>query len=71
MRLGRGTLATGAPGDVTIFATDIAWKYDVNQSFSRSRNSPFDGRTSGRNGSGRGVGVAKGQGVIEHIEIAS
>jgi len=45
MRLGRGTLATGAPGDVTIFATDVAWKYDVNQSFSRSRNSPFDGRT--------------------------
>ena len=45
MRLGRSTLATGAPGDVTIFATDVAWKYDVNQSFSRSRNSPFDGRT--------------------------
>jgi dihydroorotase len=45
MRLGRGTLATGAPGDVTIFATDIDWKYDVNQSHSRSRNSPFDGRT--------------------------
>ena len=45
MRLGRGTLATGAPGDVTIFGTDISWKYDVNQSFSRSRNSPFDGRT--------------------------
>jgi dihydroorotase len=45
MRLGRGTLATGAPGDVTVFATDRAWTYDVNQSHSRSRNSPFDGRT--------------------------
>jgi len=45
MRLGRGTLATGAPGDVTIFGTDMSWKYDVNQSPSRSRNSPFDGRT--------------------------
>jgi dihydroorotase len=44
MRLGRGTLATGAPGDVTVFSTDIAWTYDVNQSLSRSRNSPFDGR---------------------------
>jgi dihydroorotase len=45
MRLGRGTLATGAPGDVTIFGTDLSWTYDVNQSHSRSRNSPFDGRT--------------------------
>jgi dihydroorotase len=45
MRLGRGTLATGAPGDVTIFSTDTSWTYDVNQSPSRSRNSPFDGRT--------------------------
>jgi dihydroorotase len=44
MRLGRGTLATGAPGDVTIFSTDVFWPYDVNQSYSRSRNSPFDGR---------------------------
>jgi len=45
LRLGRGTLAPSAPGDVTIFSTDLAWTYDVNQSFSRSRNSPFDGRT--------------------------
>jgi dihydroorotase len=45
MRLGRGTLAPGAPGDATIFSTDLAWTYDVNQSCSRSRNSPFDGRT--------------------------
>jgi dihydroorotase len=45
LRLGRGTLGTGAPGDVTIFSTDLSWTYDVNQSFSRSRNSPFDGRT--------------------------
>jgi dihydroorotase len=41
MRLGRGTLAPGAPGDVTIFSTDVEWTYDVNQSLSRSRNSPF------------------------------
>jgi dihydroorotase len=43
LRLGRGTLATGAPGDVTIFSTGLNWTYDVNQSPSRSRNSPFDG----------------------------
>ena len=45
MRLGRGTLAPGAPGDVTVFSTDLTWTYDVNQSASRSRNSPFDGKT--------------------------
>jgi dihydroorotase len=45
MRLGRGTLATGAPGDVTIFSTEMEWTYDVNQSPSRSRNSPFDGHS--------------------------
>jgi len=44
LRLGRGTLAAGSPGDVTIFSTDLEWTYDVNQSPSRSRNSPFDGR---------------------------
>ena len=45
MRLGRGTLATGAFGDLTIFSTELSWTYDVNQSHSRSRNSPFDGKT--------------------------
>ena len=41
----RGTLGSGAPADVTIFSTERAWTYDVNKSFSRSRNSPFDGKT--------------------------
>ena len=45
LRLDRGTLAPGAPGDVTIFSTDREWTYDVNQSASKSRNSPFDGKT--------------------------
>src|SRR5579863_2546570 len=39
----RGTLATGAAADVTIFSTDRSWTYDVNKSLSKSRNSPFDG----------------------------
>ena len=38
----RGTLRPGAPGDVTIFSLDRKWVYDVNKSFSKSRNSPFD-----------------------------
>jgi dihydroorotase len=43
--LDRGTLAPGAPGDVTIFSTGRTWTYDVNKSLSKSRNSPFDGHT--------------------------
>ncbi|MSV34400.1 MAG: dihydroorotase [Bryobacterales bacterium] len=43
--INRGTLAPGAPGDVTVFSTDRQWTYDVNKSFSKSRNSPFDGTT--------------------------
>jgi dihydroorotase len=42
--LQRGTLETGARADVTIFDTELDWTYDVNQSFSKSKNSPFDGR---------------------------
>jgi len=38
-------LAAGQPADVTIFSTTHAWTYNVNDSPSKSRNSPFDGRT--------------------------
>jgi len=41
----RGRLEVGLPGDVTMFDPDLRWTYDVNRSFSKSRNSPFDGRT--------------------------
>jgi dihydroorotase len=42
--LASGRLAPGAPGDVTVFDLEREWEYDVNRSFSKSRNSPFDGR---------------------------
>ncbi|MGC1905612.1 MAG: dihydroorotase [Candidatus Acidiferrum sp.] len=38
------TLAAGQPADVTIFSTDRKWTYDVKDSPSKSRNSPFDRR---------------------------
>jgi len=38
-------LAAGQPADVTIFSTTQEWTYNVNDSPSKSRNSPFDGRT--------------------------
>lgn len=45
MGLPRGTLAVGAPGDVTLFDPDLHWTYDVNRTCSKSKNSPFHGRS--------------------------
>ena len=36
-------IAAGQPADLTIFSLDHAWTYDVKESASKSRNSPFDG----------------------------
>ncbi len=38
-------LAAGQPADVTIFSATHQWTYNVNDSPSKSRNSPFDGRS--------------------------
>jgi len=38
-------IAGGQPADLTIFSTDRAWTYNVKESPSKSRNSPFGGRT--------------------------
>jgi len=38
-------LAVGEPADITIFSMDRAWTYNVKESASKSRNSPFDGRS--------------------------
>ena len=35
----------GEPADLTIFSYDSPWTYNVKESASKSRNSPFDGRT--------------------------
>lgn len=43
MRLGRGRLTPGLPGDLTIFDLHRKWTYDLAKSPSKSRNSPFDG----------------------------
>jgi dihydroorotase len=37
-------IAAGQPADLTIFSTDRAWTYRVDDSPSKSRNSPFDGK---------------------------
>src|SRR5919112_1116489 len=42
---GRGTLRPGAHGDVTILDPDQRWTFDASRSKSKSRNTPFHGRT--------------------------
>jgi len=37
-------IAAGEAADLTIFSTDHEWTYNVKDSASKSRNSPFDGR---------------------------
>lgn len=43
LRLNKGTLSAGADADVTVIDLDREWTYDVTQSASKSRNSPFHG----------------------------
>jgi dihydroorotase len=40
-----GRLQVGSPADVTIFNPDLEWTYHAAEGRSKSRNSPFDGRT--------------------------
>ena len=42
--LDRGTLGVGAIADVTLINPDLEWTVDKEQSFSRSRNTPFHSR---------------------------
>lgn len=42
--LDRGTLSVGAHADVTLIDPGLEWTVDTEQSFSRSRNTPFHGR---------------------------
>jgi dihydroorotase len=44
LRMNRGRLAPGAPGDVTVFDLTTEWTFDVGRSHSKSHNSPFDGK---------------------------
>lgn len=43
MRIDRGHLSEGAVADVVILDPKLKWTYDVKNTFSKSRNSPFDG----------------------------
>jgi dihydroorotase len=41
LRLNKGTLSIGADADVTMIDAECRWTYDVTQSASKARNSPF------------------------------
>ena len=41
----RGTLKVGSIADITILDPDLVWTYSNSESRSKSRNSPFDGRS--------------------------
>jgi len=41
----RGALKPGYAGDVTLLDPNRQWTYDANKSFSKSKNTPFHGRT--------------------------
>jgi dihydroorotase len=43
-RHGLGTLAIGAPGDVTVIDPDLEWTVKADALRSKSKNTPFDGR---------------------------
>jgi len=45
LRLPTPTVAPGRPADLTLIDPDHTWTYRVEEGFSRSRNSPFDGWT--------------------------
>lgn len=45
LKLDRGTLSEGRPGDVTLIDPDLEWTFDKTQSLSLSHNTPFDGHT--------------------------
>ena len=39
------TIAEGEPADLTLFSTEHPWTFRAAESASKSRNTPFDGRS--------------------------
>jgi dihydroorotase len=60
-----GTLAIGAPGDVTIFA-ERPWRVDSSAFYSLGKNTPFDGTTFARRAIATIVG---GELVMSHGRV--
>jgi len=63
LKLDRGTLSEGAPGDVTLIDADLEWAFDKTKSLSLSRNTPFHGHTW----KGRAVRTIVGGETVWHL----
>jgi dihydroorotase len=59
---GRGTLAIGSHGDVTLFDPKKKWTFDASQTKSKSRNTPFDGWSF----MGKAVATIVGGKIVHH-----
>ena len=44
IRVNKGTLSVGADADIALFDTNRAWVFDVQKTFSKSKNCIFDGK---------------------------
>jgi dihydroorotase len=59
-----GTLEVGAPADVAILDPDLRWVYDPAKGFSKSRNSPWAGKSL----TGRAIATIVGGRLVYHVE---
>ncbi len=59
-----GSLEVGAPADVVILDPDTSWTYDPAKGYSKSRNSPWAGRTL----MGRVIVTIVGGRLVYHVE---
>ena len=59
-----GSLEVGAPADVVILDPDMSWTYDPAKGYSKSRNSPWAGRTL----MGRVIVTIVGGRLVYHVE---
>jgi len=64
--LSGGTLRPGAPADVVVLDVAKAWKVDPTRFYSKSRNSPFAGRSL----SGRALLTLVGGEIVHDVETA-
>ena len=59
-----GSLAEGQPANIVVFDPACSWVYDAAKGYSKSRNSPWDGRTM----TGRAVATIVDGRLVYHVD---
>lgn len=59
-----GNLAEGQPADIVVLDPECSWVYDAAKGYSKSRNSPWDGRTM----TGRAVATIVNGRLVYHVD---